>query len=249
MRSTRSSLIGVALLSICLRASSARADALIDFGTGSAGKGGTISFAGGVSPLVGTGIRIGVVTGVDTPVNENSHLVTGDGVSYGTLDFTTGAFQGYSGGSYWFGSGGSFQIYGNVADAGVFGSGPGQLLFSGIFDSASVGRVGSLSMLTASGTDTYENPLLVSYFGLGPETLFDFSSYVIAMGSIGSGTPFSLAAFSTDWANPDPPLDNMEAAVTTPEPAPFVLLGSALAWVAAARKRGWRVSPRSMFIS
>ena len=80
MRSTRSALIGVAILSFCLRASSARADALIDFGTGSTGKGGTISFAGGVSPLVGTGIRIGVVSGIDTPVNQDSHLVTGNGV-------------------------------------------------------------------------------------------------------------------------------------------------------------------------
>ena len=245
MRTTRSALIGVAILSICLRASSAQADALIDFGTGSSGKGGTISFAGGSSPLVGTGIRIGVVTGVDTPVHEDSHLVTGNGVSYGTLNFTTGAYQGYSAGSYWFAGGGSFEIWGNVADAGIFGAGAGQLLFSGTFETASVGSVGSLRMLSASGTDTYENPLLTGYFGLGPGTLFDFSSYVMAMGSIGAGTPFSIAAFSTDWANPDPPLEG--SAVTTPEPGPLMLLASGLAFLALmTQRRALAVPSRSL---
>ena len=237
MRTRGSLMFGATILVFCLGAPPARADALIDFGTGSAGKGGTISYAGGTSALVGSGIRIGVVTGVDTPLNADAHSVIGNLVQYGVVNFTTGAFEGYSGSTYTFGPGGSFQLYGNVPDAGVYGPGAGALLFSGVFNSATIGRVGSLNMFSASGIDTQQDPLLLDYFGLPPTTLFDFSSYVMAIGSIGSGDAFSVTAFSTDWANPDPPV---QAEAVTPEPTSLLLLGSGLTMLGTAIRRRTR---------
>jgi hypothetical protein len=233
--------LSVALALPILAASTARADALIDFGTGAAGKGGTISYAGGAAPLVGTGIRIGVVTGVDTPLNnDDGHDIVGEFVPYGILNFTTGAFQGYMGGTYSFGPGGSFQLYGNVPDAGITGSGDGALLFSGAFDSASIGKTGGLDLFSAMGVDTQENPLLVSYFGLAPATLFEFSSYIMSMGTMTGGNAFSVSAFSTDWANPDPPSVEATSEAVAPEPTSLLLLGSGLAMVGRAAKRNRR---------
>ncbi len=214
----------------------AQADPMIDFGTGAAGAGGVLSYAGGAAPLVGSNIRIGVVSGDQTPLNpDDTHTVAGNFLPYGLLSFTTGAFQGYAGGAYTFGSGGSFQLFGNVPDAGIVGSGAGALLFAGNFDSASITKSGGFNLFSATGTDTYENPQLVSYFGLAPGTLFNFSSFIMATGALGAGTPFSVAALNTIWANPDPPGQDAEA--TTPEPASLLLLGSGLSLAAWAIRR------------
>jgi hypothetical protein len=210
---------------------------VIDFGTGAAGKGGTLSYAGGAAPLVGTNIRIGLVSGVDTPVNDETYGVLGGLAPYGILNFTTGALQSYSGGIYSFGPGGGFQLYGNVPDAGIVESGAGALLLSGTFSSASIAKAGALNMFSASGIDTYESPLLVSYFGLSPTTLFEFSSYIMAMGTMTGGNAFTVTAFSTDWANADPPGVEATADAVTPEPSSLLLLGSGLAIVRRVVKR------------
>jgi len=235
MRTHPSIILGVAILSVGLAASSARADALIDFSTSAAGKGGTVSFAGGSSPLVGANIRIGIVTGVETPAHADAHAVVGNAVPYGILNFTTGTFESYSNGVYTFGDGGSFELYGNVPDAGVYGAGAGALLFTGTFDTASIGRVGAINRFTASGIDTWENPVLLDFFGLPPSTLFEFSSYVSAVGLLGGGGPFSVTAFNTDWANPDPPAPEIESVI--PEPGSLLLFGSGLIGLAMAIRR------------
>src|SRR5262245_13515132 len=76
------------LLAVCLvvgMAGSVWADPFLDFGI-VAPTPGTISYAGGANPLVGTGIEVDNVTGLGTPLN--------NGVTIGlvgfALNFTTG---------------------------------------------------------------------------------------------------------------------------------------------------------------
>src|SRR5438552_244812 len=100
-------LFTIAVLTAALSAS-AMAQFVIDF-AGSTG--GTVSYAGGASPLVGTGIIVGSVSGIVTPLHVGSHTVTG-----GILNFTTGPFVSQSGTVLTFGSGGSLTITGAVSD-------------------------------------------------------------------------------------------------------------------------------------
>src|SRR5207244_3023747 len=136
---TKLSVLTAFVLAFALSATPARAAAIIDFGTALAGAGGTISWAGGSSSLVGDGVRIGAVTGSSTPANAGAHFVT-DGTdvplsSYGVLNFTTGSFLGYSSGQYSYAGGGTFEIWGDVPGAAGLtgGAGPGTANCAGCY--------------------------------------------------------------------------------------------------------------------
>ena len=242
MHTRLSFVIGSGILALCVSASAAWADPIIDFGTGSAGAGGTLSYAGGSSPMVGANVPIGFLIGLDTPVNDGGYFTVGDGLNPGLLNFTTGSYQGYSDGLYHFGPGGSFEIAGNVPDAGIVGPGTGPTLISGGIDDGNIGKSGLVNMATSSGgSGIAVNSALLDLFGLSPEATFTIFSTEMATGSIGTGEAFSLSVFHSDWQATDPPA----AQIATPEPVSLVLLGSGLiALGTATRRRSQRPGAR-----
>src|SRR5262245_42575645 len=88
MRTAR--LLPLAIVSaVLLWAGSALADPILDFGV-IAPTPGTISYAGGASPLVGSGIQVDNVVGLSTPLN-NGVLRN---LFSAVLNFSTGASNG-----------------------------------------------------------------------------------------------------------------------------------------------------------
>src|SRR5690348_6301521 len=83
---------------------------IIDFSTGAATDNGTVTYAGGAAPLVGSNIGIGLVRGISTPSNAG---VT-DSITNGILSFQTGGFTSYNAGTdtYTFAPGGFIKITG-----------------------------------------------------------------------------------------------------------------------------------------
>lgn len=131
--------------------------ATIDFGI-EAPTSGTISYAGGNAPLIGSGIDVNSIVGLGTTLNPDAPIVCNACV----LEFTTGANTG----GWDFGSGGTISIVGGVPSASIA---DGSTLLSGTIDSASVFDVGggTLNFKIAGGsfTDT-KHPDLLTYFGL-----------------------------------------------------------------------------------
>ena len=123
----------------------------IDFGV-IAPTAGSINYAGGTSPLVGTGIEVDNVIGLDTPLNSGVDYFPIAGIQSATLNFITGA----SDGDWSWGGIGSISI---VADTGV-------TLLAGNFGSADViHTAGTFHIAAASFSDT-KDPKLTAFYGL-----------------------------------------------------------------------------------
>ena len=184
----------------------------IDFA--GAGNGtGTVSWAGGSSPLVGTGIVITTVSAsAGLPNSATPH-----GVTSGVLSFTTGAFTGLGDGYYNFAPGGGLTITGAVPDANISTT----ILLDAVNVAAKFQpNVAGLqfSMTIPFGSDT-KNADLLNYFGLSPSTPFTFTGTLTGPGvSVGLGG-FTASITSADILN------------TVPAPSSLLLLGSALVGV------------------
>ena len=152
-------------LALSLSSTPLRADAILDFNLTSPTTG-TISYAGGANPLVGSNISVDSVVGLGTSAN--------DGVVRSLfsarLNFTTGNLIGFTSTTWDFSGGGSISLVGGVDlnGNGIEDSGDiptGTVLLTGAFDSASVVKSGRTSFRVAISafTDTKNDALLAFY--------------------------------------------------------------------------------------
>src|SRR6267143_4374035 len=199
----------VAMLGLALSPIPALADPVLDFDvTGLQPKTAHINYAGGSAPLVGSGIVVDALVGLDTPLNAGVELPC-----IGcTLNFTTGA---NIGGWNW-GGGGSITITGTV-DGAI-----GTTLMDGSFDSANVTAFGnSFKIAGAAFTDTKDSNI-AAFYGLPPQGPFagNFGLSFFARGLPEGHSFFSSRVTSGDVVN-----------TSVPEPASLLLLGAGLAGI------------------
>ena len=190
----------VAMLGLALSPIPALADPLLDFDVpGLQPKTAHIDYAGGLSPLVGSGIVVDSVVGLGTPLNDGVALPCVDC----TLDFTTGA---NIGGWNWAG-GGTITITG-------FG---GISLMDGSFDTANVTAFGNSFKIAGAGFTDTKNSNIVAFYGLPPQGPWA-GNFILNFNASGSpGDAFSSSRVTSgDVTN------------SIPEPASLLLLGSGL---------------------
>ena len=162
-------------------------------------------------------------------------------VTGGTLQFTTGAFAGYSAGVYSFGSGGGLTITGSTAGCltvgGCGGNTPntvsGSPLVSAPIVSATFDSTGFVQLAIATGSDTKDSVML-AFYGLPAASQFSFNGTIhAALTGNASGGAFvpggsfqAVGTLSTNIAN-----------ALVPEPAAALLLGTVLVGVTGLLRR------------
>ena len=194
---------------------------LISFDTTPGGAGGTITYAGGPAPAVGTGIVFVDIVGIETPQNAGKLLPC---VAC-TLSFTTGPND-VSGPPDWsWDGGGSFVLQGGVPGAisANFPTGipTGSDLLVGSFVELgqTPGLAGNLpsALFLAVGVDEKHQGLLDFYGETNP---FNFANTEIALGTF-TITNLFTGAFT---ATPNQADINNASVPQMPAPAPAALL-------------------------
>lgn len=164
MKLVKTTLFLLMALTICSALSFA--SAFIDFGI-IAPTPGSISYAGGSSPLVGSNIQVDNVTGVGTSMCDGCMF----NILNGTLNFTTGNFTGSTSNTWNFGGGGSISISGCVdvnKDGSCDNGDISGVLMQGAFNFASVTTFGNTFKIAGSSFFDMKNPDLAALFGTTP---------------------------------------------------------------------------------
>ncbi len=220
-RKVASGVVGLLLvaLTISLSAVPAQANTILDFLI--PGGSGSVSYAGGSNPLVGSSIGVSQVTGINTPQNAGTLTISG-----GNLSFTTGAFTGSTSNSWIFSpQNSSITIWGSVL------GGPTVALLSGVFSSdvtvLSFGPSNPLKIVAAAIVN-FIDPDLAAYFGLTGGTSQGFVGGLNLSFSASAVPPNAFQSSSVGSGN-----------VTShvPEPVSLLLLGSGLLGLAALGRR------------
>ena len=212
-----------------LMAMSLSAAPVLDFGV-IAPTAGSISYAGGIAPLVGTGIDVDNVTLIDS--GTGLPIGPSHSIFLGSLNFSTGNLTSSSATGWVFGPGGTITLSGSV-DVNDTPLNPADditgIIFSGTFQGASVGVFGgSFKIAGASFTDEKNSDLLKAYGLPGGLYSGNFNISFNAAGSPPNGFR-STAVLSGDVTNQAP---------AVPEPMTVLLLGSGLVGLGAvSRKR------------
>jgi hypothetical protein len=194
--------------------------AVLDFGTGTAGAGGTIVDVGG-GDAVGINIFIDNLAAVGTSADNVYNLdgllpcATGGGGFCAALNFDTAA--------------GTFSIDGSVP--GLGGGISQRTLVTGMIDSFTFTATGLFASFSAFGTDT-KDPDLLAALGIPPGTPFSFAGFTLGFASpVACGEGLTCyTAISTDFAD-------VSSSAPIPEPGTLVLLGGGLIGLARARRR------------
>ncbi|MBX9655215.1 hypothetical protein K2Y11_16500 [bacterium] len=144
----------------------------LDFHAGPLQTGASFSYAGGASPLIGSGIDPDTVAGLNTPANSNviRDLFDNAGIfPDANLSFVTGSLYGSDPSSWLFSAGGSLSITGSVDLNGnqVIDGGDivNQVLASGVMDNSAIINAAGTFYVLGGGTFSYVNPQLASFFG------------------------------------------------------------------------------------
>ena len=145
----------------------ARASAVLDFGTGLAGQGGTITLKNGV--ITGKNIFIDAFIVAGDPGHDNVYNIDGSGRGHAgpaaLFNFTTGP------------SGGSMSIVGRIPGLGITSNIP--LITSGTFSSWTFNPANGY--FSGSGLDVI-NPILLTALGIPTNTQFEFFGFASFFG-------------------------------------------------------------------
>ena len=190
---------------------------------------GQVSWEGDENPLVGTGINVTEVTGLNTPSNSSSMNIINDGL----LNFRTGPLQSYS--SYgdihtWiFNGGGYVNVTGSIPDMGIAET----TLMSGVFSTAGTTYLDFNSndncwFVAFAGFTDKKNEELLNYYGM-PKVDY-YGNFNISFEVQGYADVFdgfvSTHVLSGDITNHPVPI-----------PASALLLGSGIAGLIGFGKR------------
>jgi PEP-CTERM motif len=216
-----------------LGGTAARAQPTLDFTVPASNPGASISYAGGATDLVGTGITITQVQGLDTPM---SNLVI-EAITSGALNFTSGAFTGNVGTSEWvFGAGpaGGLTITGGISSLGLAN---GSTLLSGTIESVSVIAAGSTFKVGIAAFLNTINSTLASHYGFQGGSGASWTGvYNIGFNAKGSA-PGSFSSSSVQSGGVD-------TSPIVPEPSSLVIAGlGALGMIAFGLWRRKAVGP------